>query len=103
MGIMRSNIPHLISAHSEIMQAGQWDPTYLIQLLSIGRTAYMARASSNRCVYVDILDDEGNVIGVAHASGYINNDKFVDLLKELNELTEYDGDVRYFNPDDLEY
>lgn len=64
----------------------------------------MARTSSNnRCVYVDILDDEGNVIGVAHASGYINNDKFVDLLKELNELTEYDGDVRYFNPDDLEY
>lgn len=42
----------------------------------------MTRTSSNnRCVYVDILDDEGNVIGVAHASGYINNDKFVDLLK----------------------
>lgn len=59
-------------------------------------------SSNNKCVYVDILDDEGNVIGVAHASGYINNDKFVDLLKELNELTEYDGDARYFNPDDLE-
>ena len=26
----------------------------------------------------------------------------VDLLKELNELTDYDGDVRYFNHDDLE-
>lgn len=52
--------------------------------------------------HVDILDDEGNVIGVAHSSGYISNGKFVDLLKELNELTEYDGDVRYFNPDDLE-
>lgn len=64
----------------------------------------MARtSSSNRCVHVDILDDEGNVIGVAHAYGYINNDKFVDLLKELNELTYYDGDVRYFNPDDLEH
>ena len=58
--------------------------------------------SGNRCVYVDILDYEGNVIAVAHASGYINNDKFVDLLKELNELTEYDGDVCYFKPDDLE-
>lgn len=63
----------------------------------------MARTkSSNRCVYVDVLDDEGNVIGVAHASGYINNGKFVGLLKELNELTEYDCDVRYFNTDDLE-
>lgn len=52
----------------------------------------MARTSSNdTCVHVGILDDEGNVIGVAHASGYINNDKFVDLPKELNELTEYDG------------
>lgn len=63
----------------------------------------MARASSsNRCVYVNILDDEGNVIGVAHASGCINNDKFIDLLKELNELTEYDANVSYFSPDDLE-
>lgn len=63
----------------------------------------MARtSSSNKCVYVDILDDEGNVIGVAHASGCVNNDKFVDLLKELNELSAYDGNVIYFNPDDLE-
>ena len=63
----------------------------------------MARtSSSNKCVYVDILDDEGCVIGVAHACGCANNYKFVDLLKELNELTDYDGDVRYFNPDDLE-
>lgn len=59
-------------------------------------------SSSNKCVYVDILDDDGYVIGVAHACGCANNDKFVDLLKELNELTDYDGDVRYFNPDDLE-
>lgn len=30
----------------------------------------MARASSgNKCVYVDILDDDGCVIGVAHAYG----------------------------------
>ena len=63
----------------------------------------MARTrSGNKCVYVDILDDEGNVIGVAHASGYTNNDKFADLLRELNELTEYDGNVSYFNLDDLE-
>lgn len=63
----------------------------------------MARkSSSNKCVYVDILDDDGCVIGVAHASGCANNDKFVDLLKELNELTDYNGDVRYFNTDDLE-
>lgn len=28
----------------------------------------MARtSSSNKCVYVDILDDDGYVIGVAHA------------------------------------
>lgn len=26
------------------------------------------RSSNNKCVYVDILDGEGNVIGVAHAS-----------------------------------
>lgn len=63
----------------------------------------MARtSSSNKCVYVDILDDEGNVIGIAHAFGCVNNDKFIDLLNELNELTEYDGDVCYFNPNDLE-
>lgn len=37
--------------------------------------------SRNKCVYVDILDDDGCVIGVAHASGCANNDKFVDLLK----------------------
>lgn len=58
--------------------------------------------SSNKCVYVDILDDDGCVIGVAHACGCANNDKFVDLLKELNALTEYDGYISYFNPDDLE-
>lgn len=63
----------------------------------------MARtSSSDKCVYVDILDDDDCVIGVAHALGCANNDKFVYLLKELNELTEYDGDVSYFNPDDLE-
>lgn len=62
----------------------------------------MARTSSNKCVYVDILDDEGSVIGVAHASGCVNNDKFIDLLNELNELTQYDSDTMYFNPDDLE-
>lgn len=62
----------------------------------------MSRTSnSNKGVYVDILDDEGNVIGVALASGYINNGKLVDLLKELNELTDYYCDVRYFNPDNL--
>lgn len=55
-----------------------------------------------KCVCVDILDDDGCVIGVACAAGRENNDKFVDLLKELNELTDYDGDVLYFNPDDLE-
>lgn len=38
----------------------------------------------------------------AHACGCANNDKFVDLPKELNELTEYDGYIGYFNPDDLE-
>lgn len=59
-------------------------------------------SSSNKCVYVDILDDDGCVIGVAHACGCANNDKFVDLLKELNALTEYDGYISYFNPDDLE-
>lgn len=63
----------------------------------------MARTSSNdKCVYVDILDDDGCVIGVAHACGCANNDKFADLLKELNALTEYDGYISYFNPDDLE-
>lgn len=63
----------------------------------------MARtSSSNRCVYVDILDDDGCVIGVAYAAGCENNDKFVDLLKELNGLTEYEGYISYFNPDDLE-
>lgn len=63
----------------------------------------MARtSSSDKCVYVDILDDDGYVIGVAHASGCANNGRFIDLLKELNELTEYDGDVSYFKPDDLE-
>lgn len=63
----------------------------------------MSRMSSgNKCVYVDILDEEGCVIGVAHACGCANNDKFVDLLKELNELTECDKDVMYFNPDDME-
>lgn len=59
-------------------------------------------SSGNKCVYVDILDEEGCVIGVAHACGCANNDKFVDLLKELNELTECDKDVIYFNPDDME-
>lgn len=63
----------------------------------------MSRMSSgNKCVYVDILNEEGCVIGVAHACGCANNDKFVDLLKELNELTECDSDVSYFNPDDME-
>lgn len=63
----------------------------------------MARITScTKCVYVYILDDYGNVIGVAYAAGCENNDKLVDLLKEINELTEYDGDVCYFNPDDLE-
>lgn len=63
----------------------------------------MARTSSNnKCVYVDILDDDGCVIGVAHACGCANNDKFVDLLKDLNALTEYEGYTSYFNPDDLE-
>lgn len=63
----------------------------------------MSRMSSgNKCVYVDILDEEGCVIGVAHACGCANNDKFVDLLKELNELTECDNDVIYFNPGDME-
>lgn len=59
-------------------------------------------SSSNKCVVVDILDDKGCVIGFACADGRLNNDKLVDLLKELNELTDYDGDIRYFNPDDLE-
>lgn len=58
--------------------------------------------SCTKCVYVDILDDDGCVIGVAHACGCANNDKFVDLLKELNALTEYDGYISYFNHDDLE-
>ena len=58
--------------------------------------------STAKCAYVDILDDDVCVIGVAYAAGCENNDKFVDLLKELNELTDYDGDVRYFNHDDLE-
>lgn len=58
--------------------------------------------SGNKCVYIDIMDEDGCVIGVAHACGCANNDKFVDLLKKLNELTDYDGNVIYFNPDDLE-
>lgn len=63
----------------------------------------MSRMSSgNKCVYVDILDEEGCVIGVAHACGCANNDKFVDLLKELNELAECYNDVIYFNSDDME-
>jgi hypothetical protein len=63
----------------------------------------MSRISSgNKCVYVDILDEEGCVIGVAHACGCANNDKFIDLLKELNELTDCNNDVIYFNPDDME-
>ena len=75
----------------------------LIQSLSRERANDMPRtSSSNKCVYVDILDEDGRVIGVAHASGCANNGRFIDLLKEINELTEYDGDVIYFNPDDLE-
>lgn len=58
--------------------------------------------SGTKCVYVDILDDDGCVIGTAHAAGRANNCKFIDLLKELNELTDYEGGVSYFNPDDLE-
>jgi hypothetical protein len=58
--------------------------------------------SSTKCVYVDILDDDCCVIGTAHAAGCANNDKFIDLLKELNELTDYYGNVSYFNPDNLE-
>lgn len=62
----------------------------------------MARtSSSNKCVVVDILDDDGCVIGFACADGCLNNDKLIDLLKELNELTDYDGEVCYFKPDDL--
>lgn len=63
----------------------------------------MARtSSSSKCVYVDILDEDGCVIGTAHAAGCASNDKFIDLPKELNELTDYDCDARYFNPDGLE-
>lgn len=63
----------------------------------------MSRMSSgNKCVYVDILDEEGCVIGVAHACGRANNDKLIDILKYLNTLTDYNGDVPCFNPDDLE-
>ena len=59
-------------------------------------------SSSNKCVYVDILDDDGCVIGVAHASGCANNDKFIKLLNEINELAFGEFGTCYFNPDDLE-
>lgn len=59
-------------------------------------------SSSNKCVYVEILDDEGSVIGVAHASGHLNNDKFVQLLEDINSLTYEDYGVRYFNDTDME-
>lgn len=63
----------------------------------------MARTgSSNRCVYVDILDDEGNVIGVAHASVYANNNNLMRLLTDINDLTEWYYGKRHFNDDDME-
>ena len=59
-------------------------------------------SSSNKCVYVDILDDDGCVIGVAHASGCANNDKFIKLLNEIDELTFGELGICFFNFDDLE-
>ena len=57
----------------------------------------MARmSSSNKCVYVDILDDDGCVIGVAHAFGCANNDKFVKLLKDINEFAFTDFGTCFF-------
>ena len=58
--------------------------------------------SGTKCVYVDIPDDDGCVIGTAHAAGRADNDKSIDLPKELGELTGYDGNASYFNPDDSE-
>lgn len=58
-------------------------------------------SSSNKCVYVDILDDEGNVIGVAHASGYANNNNLMQLLTDINDLTDWDYGKRHFNDDDI--
>lgn len=63
----------------------------------------MARmSSSNKCVYVDILDDDGCVIGVAHAFGCANNDKFVKLLNDINDFTFTDFGTCFFNSDDLD-
>lgn len=63
----------------------------------------MARtSSSNKCVYVDIVDEDGNVIGVAHASECVNNNKFVNLLNEINNLTFDEFSICFFNSDDLD-
>lgn len=56
----------------------------------------------NRPVYVDILDEDGCVIGVARALTHVNNDNFVDLLEHINTLTYSDNGCWYMNPDDLE-
>lgn len=58
--------------------------------------------SSNKPLYIDILDEDGCVIGVAHASGYMNNNAFVALMEHINELTYNDNGCWYMNPDDLE-
>lgn len=58
--------------------------------------------SSNRPLYVDILDNDGCVIGVAHASSHVNNDAFVSMMEHINELTYNDNGCWYINPDDLE-
>ena len=63
----------------------------------------MARNNScNKCVYVDIMDDDGCVIGTAHASGAANNDKFVELMGHINELAYDNGEWWFMNPDDME-
>lgn len=55
-------------------------------------------SSSNKCVHVDILDDDGCVIGVAHAYGRANNDKFVKLLNDINEFAFTDFGTFFFQP-----
>lgn len=51
---------------------------------------------------VDILDEDGCVIGRAYALTLGCNDRFVALIEYLNQLTKYETDCEYFCPEDLE-
>lgn len=56
----------------------------------------------NKPLYVDILYEDGCVIGVAHATSHKVNDDFAAIMEHINELTFNDNGCWYMNPDDLE-